>query len=74
MSEFKVEFGDELFEKVSEFGVETAREFLESEPEELLALEGMTKDKLIELRLIMLVEFDESESKEIVDRIKSFEN
>ncbi len=74
LSEFKVEFGDELFEKVSEFGVETAREFLESEPEELLALEGMTKDKLIELRLIMLVEFDESESKEIVDRIKSFEN
>jgi hypothetical protein len=32
----------------------------------------MTKDKLIELRLIILVEFDESESKDYVDSIKAF--
>ncbi|MBX3043385.1 MAG: transcription termination factor NusA [Candidatus Kapabacteria bacterium] len=73
LAEFKAEFGDELFTAVISLGIETAREFLEAEPEDLLALEGMTKEKLIELRLIILIEFDESESKEYVDRIKAFE-
>ncbi len=73
LDEFKIEFGNELFHKITEAGIETAREFLEKSPEEILAIEGMTKEKLIELRLIMLVEFDESESKDIVDRINSYD-
>ncbi|MDT3740838.1 MAG: transcription termination factor NusA [Candidatus Kapabacteria bacterium] len=72
LAEFKAEFGDELFAAVTASGIETAREFLEAEPEEMLVIEGMTKDKLIELRLIILVEFDESESKDYVDSIKAF--
>lgn len=73
LSEFKAEFGDELFNAVTELGIETAREFLEAEPEELLAIENMSKEKLIELRLIILIEFDESEDKEYVDKVKAFE-
>jgi hypothetical protein len=74
LAEFRSEFGDELFNAVVAAGIETAREFLEAEPEEVLVIEGMTKEKLIELRLVMLVEFDESESKEYVDSIKAFGN
>jgi transcription termination/antitermination protein NusA len=73
LAEFKSEFGDELFNAIIATGIETARDFLEAEPEELLALDGMTKEKLIEMRLIILIEFDESESKDYVDRIKAFE-
>lgn len=73
LSEFAAEFGEELFSALSASGIETAREFLESDPEELLLIEGMTKEKLIEMRLVILVEFDESEDKDYVDRVKSFE-
>lgn len=73
LAEFKSEFGDELYVAILATGIETAREFLEAEPEELLALDGMTKEKLIEMRLVILIEFDESESKDYVDRIKAFE-
>ncbi|MDX9790847.1 MAG: transcription termination factor NusA [Candidatus Kapabacteria bacterium] len=72
--EFKTEFGDALYDEVVALGIETAREFLEVEPETLLTLKNITKEKLIELRLIILVEFDETESKDYVDKIKSFEN
>jgi len=71
LSEFKAEFGDDLFNKVSRLGIETAREFLERGPEELLKIEGMTKEKLLELRKVMLIEFDEVESKEFLDYINS---
>lgn len=71
LSEFKAEFGEDLFNKVSRLGIETAREFLERGPEELLRIEGMTKEKLLELRKIMLIEFDEVESKEFLDYINS---
>ena len=73
LAEFKSEFGDELYDAILATGIETAREFLEAEPEELLVLDGMTKEKLIEMRLVILIEFDESESKDYVDRIKAFE-
>ncbi|MFA5510904.1 MAG: transcription termination factor NusA [Candidatus Kapaibacterium sp.] len=72
--EFKTEFGDALYDEVVALGIETAREFLEVEPETLLTLKNITKEKLIELRLIILVEFDETESKDYVDKIKSFGN
>ena len=69
--EFKTEFGDELYNSVSALGIETAREFLEFSPEELLKIENMTKEKLIELRAIMLFEFDEKESQDIINQINS---
>ena len=53
--------------------VETAREFLETAPEELLEIEGMSKQLLLELRQIILIEFDERESQAMKDRINNAE-
>jgi len=71
LSEFQAEFGDELFAQVSLLEIETAKEFLEYDIEELLKVELLTKEKLIELRAVMLIEFDEKESPEILQKIKS---
>jgi len=73
LSEFKEEFGVELYNKMLDAGVETAREFLDTDVEKLLTIEGMTKELLIELRQIILTEFDEEESDEILDRIDGFD-
>jgi N utilization substance protein A len=71
ISEFKSEFGDDLYDRVLKTGVETAREFLEKTPDELMKLEGMTKHKLLELRTIMLLEFDEKDDPEVLKYINS---
>src|SRR5690606_11443836 len=42
--EFKTEFGDALYDEVVALGIETAREFLEVEPETLLTLKNITKE------------------------------
>lgn len=73
LDEFKVEFGDDLYEELVSMRIETAREFLETAPEELLEIEGMTKDLLLELRSIILIEFDERESQTMRDRINNAE-
>jgi N utilization substance protein A len=73
LSEFKEELGVELYNAISELGIETAREFLDAEPERILVVEGMTKEFFIEIRQIILTEFEEEESQEIVDRINNFE-
>ena len=74
LSEFKDEIGAGLLEKLTLMGIETAREFLEGEPELLLTIDGMTKENLLELRSIILLEFEEKESSEMVDRIKNYGN
>ena len=71
LSEFKIELGRELFKNLRDAGIETAREFLEAAPEFMLSVEGMTKEQLIELRQIMLTEFDEKESREMIDDINA---
>lgn len=71
LEEFSEEMGEELLETLIENGIETAREFLEIEPEKLLELDGMSKDLLIELRQIILSEFDEEESEEMLELIKN---
>ncbi|HRP01765.1 MAG TPA: transcription termination factor NusA [Candidatus Kapabacteria bacterium] len=72
LSEFKSEFGDELFADVTNLGIETAKEFLDFDVNSLLSLPSLSKEKLIELRAVMLVEFDEKESQEILNLINSF--
>lgn len=73
LSEFKEELGSELFDKLVEKEIETAREFLEADVDILLQIDGMTKDQLIEMRKIMLTEFDEEESDDILDVIDAWE-
>lgn len=71
--EFKQEIGDELFNQLIEEGIETAREFLETNPVEVLKIGGMTKSKFLEIRRIILNEFEETEQPEILEQIKDAE-
>lgn len=71
LMEFRDELGIDLYEELFDLGIETARDFLEADINQLLSIPGMTKDFLIELRQIMLMEFDEKESEEILEEIKN---
>ncbi len=72
LEEFKEEFGHALLSELEKIGITTAREFLETDPKKLLEIESMTKDLLIELRKIILMEFDEEESEEILQTINDY--
>ncbi len=74
LSEFKEELGVKLFQQLLDKGIETAREFLEADIELLMSLEGMTKDFLIEIRGIILLEFEEKENEETLAKINEFES
>ncbi|OGU18314.1 MAG: transcription termination factor NusA [Ignavibacteria bacterium GWB2_35_12] len=71
LSEFEEEIGTELYKNLMENGIETARGLLETEPEELLKIKGMTKKVLLEIRSILLGEFDEPETDEMIEKIKN---
>ncbi len=70
--EFRDEIGKELYMEIIHAEIDTAREFLNADVERLLALPGMTPHLLLELRSIMLDEFDERENPELVDYVLSF--
>jgi N utilization substance protein A len=71
LDEFVNELGEGLLDQLEAREISTAREFLEASPEVLLAIPGMTKDVLIELRQIILVEFDEKEDPNTIAAINS---
>jgi N utilization substance protein A len=73
LSEFKVELGEELYNELMEDGISTAREFLDADPADLLALNSLNKEFLLELRTIMLTELEEEESQETVALINSID-
>ncbi len=70
LSEFEEEIGSEIFNALIENNIETARAFLEEEPEELLKIKGITKENILEIRSILLAEFDEPETDEMIEKIK----
>lgn len=69
LSEFRQELGNALYQELINLGITTAREFLSTEPEKLLTLHNLSPETLIELRQIMLREFDEEEDQAMVERI-----
>ncbi len=69
LSEFKEELGLPVYNQLVEIGIQTAREFLSAPPEKILKIHGMTRDTLLELREIMLKEFDEEDKPEIIAQI-----
>lgn len=71
LSEFKAELGEELFDALLAIQIETAREFLETDPAKILDLKLIDKDEYIELRQIMLTEFDEEDNPETVEKINT---
>lgn len=71
IDEFRVELGDAIFNALVAMNIETAREFLDMEPAVLFEIPGMTKDVLIDIRNVILVEFEEKESKDFLDLIEN---
>lgn len=69
--EFREELGIDIYEELFDLGIETARDFLDAEVDDILGVEGMTKELLKEIRQIMLAEFDEYESEEILEKIEN---
>jgi transcription termination/antitermination protein NusA len=61
LEEFREEIGDELFEQMRSAGIETAKEFLLADEKLVLAIEGMSPEKLQEVRQVIVAEFDEEE-------------
>ncbi|MCX7880191.1 MAG: transcription termination factor NusA [Ignavibacteria bacterium] len=74
LTEFKEELGLNIYNQLIELGIQTAREFLNADPKTLLSIHGMTCETLLELRSIMLKEFDEEESEETVENITKIWN
>ncbi len=69
LSEFKEELGAQVYKELVDLGIQTAREFLSADPEKLFSIHGMTRDTLLELRQIMLKEFEEEEKPEDIEKI-----
>ncbi|MFM8439457.1 MAG: transcription termination factor NusA [Candidatus Kapaibacterium sp.] len=67
--EFREEIGRELYDNIIEAHIDTAREFLAAELVTLVQIPGMTPEKLMEIRALILEEFDEPEVSNISDKI-----
>ena len=67
--EFREELGREMYDNIINLGIDTAREFLEADIYELLSVPEMSKQTLLEIRQIILTEFDEQEKSEITQAI-----
>lgn len=71
--EFRDELGKDLYLRIIEAEIDTAREFLNTEPTKILAIPGMTQELLVEMRGIILEEFEERENPDIRNYILSLD-
>jgi N utilization substance protein A len=62
--EFRDELGKDLYEALIQQGIDTCREFLEANPAMLLSIPGLNHAKILEVRAIMLDEFEEREDQQ----------
>lgn len=69
--EFREELGQDLYNSLIESEIDTAREFLDADPLFVMRVTGLSKEALLELRSIMLTEFEETESEETRNYILS---
>jgi len=67
--EFRDDIGRELYEQIIEAHIDTAREFLAADFKTLLRIPGMTPQRLIEIRRLILDEFGESDYPDIAERV-----
>jgi N utilization substance protein A len=68
--EFRDDIGRELYEQIIEAHIDTAREFLEADLKRLLQIPGMTPERLLAIRKLILDEFNEKELPDINERIE----
>ncbi len=59
--DFKEELGEELYLKLIEKGLETAKDVITAKFDTLLEIEGLTEDKIKEIRTMMQRDLDEAE-------------
>ncbi len=69
--EFKEEIGDAMYDAMIQLDIETAKEFLRHDEDALLAIEGMSPEKLHAIRSSMILEFDENELRDILPQLRS---
>ena len=62
--DFKEELGEELYMKLINAGMDTAKEVIDADDETLLAVEGLTQEKIDEIREMMQRDLDEAEVEE----------
>ena len=70
--EFKSDLGAELYDALITAGIDTAREFLEAEPRDLLNI--IDQERVIELRTLILEEFEEREDPHYLAALEAAEN
>lgn len=61
LTEFRVELGGNLIERLIEEGYETARDVIEAHIDDLLEIEGLTEEKIHEIKEMMKKELEEAE-------------
>lgn len=59
--DFKEELGEELYMKLINAGLDTAKEVIEADDELLLSVEGLTQEKIDEIREMMKRDLEEAE-------------
>ena len=59
--DFKDELGDDLYFKLIEAGLETAKDVITAKLDTLLAIEGLTEDRIREIREMMKKDLEEAE-------------
>lgn len=62
--DFKEELGEELYMKLINAGMDTAKEVIEADNATLLAVEGLTQEKIDEIREMMRRDLEEAEVEE----------
>jgi len=72
LTEFEKEIPPDVYKGLFKLKVETARDFLDHDIGSLLSIAGMTKELLIELRQIILTEFEEQENEDILEKIRNY--
>lgn len=71
LSEFKEELGIEIYNDLLGAGIETARELLDTDIEEVLKIDSISAEFLMEIRQIILTEFDEEEDPEVLQQLEN---
>ena len=74
LMEFREELGIDNYEELFDLGIETARDFLEADPLEILKIKGITKNLLLEMRQIILAEFEEEDKADVVEKIQALDD
>jgi N utilization substance protein A len=65
--DFKPELGEEIYLKLIEAGLETAKDVITAKLDDLLAIEGLTEEKITEIREMMKKDLEEAEVEEEED-------